>query len=404
MRIQTTFATVAVLCAALCAPALAQQVSPPPPAAAAAAVDPVHLQAVSEMLTAMRVGDMTIAGMRLAPAKTPERREFAEYLLAHISGDDVVRQFAPVYARHVPLAEARELGALFRGPQAQRALAAQLDLFTPPGQARRMSDQEARAAVGAFDASADGARYAAVVKLGLAESNPVLVRWLAQYHERLIGAPLREIAAERAAWVASGMVKAPVPFFPAKVGISYIDGYASLVATAGNRNLYATWKLERDMAALNFGDVMQPDKLLVPANMAHARSIIDDSEKSLEAFLSESDATLAAFRAGLATIRLPGAQDPGSPLTQALEYHMGRSVKFAENQRAMVALMRQAIDYVDARKSTVKVANGGFLFATDAEAQAFNALIAALQREIATGKAIWSKTRADMDQAAKGLL
>jgi hypothetical protein len=109
---------------------------------------------------------------------------------------------------------------------------------------------------------------------------------------------------------------------------------------------------------------------------------------------------LNAFRTALAGIHLPGAEKESSPFARALEYHMGRNVKFAENQRAMVALMRAMLDFVDARKKSVRVNKGVFVFDSNADVAAFNALVASLQREVARGETIWNETRSTIDQAA----
>lgn len=405
MRFLSPIAAAILSCAALCAPVHAQKAPAAPPtviANALPAIDPAHLQAVSEMLDAMQVGELVMAGMRGAKATSPEHRDFNTYMLSHIGKADVLRVFAPVYAREVGADEARRLTALFRQPRAQKAISAQLELLGLPGQVRRLSDQEARALVAAYDASGDGARYSAMVKRGLAAANVAMSHYVAQYLERLVAVPMRAIAAHRQAWQASGMLKEPELFVPEKVGLSYIDAFASLVATAGYRNQHASWTLERDLAALKAADVIAPEKLLLPGNLARARTMVDDADTSLEIFLSATDANVSTFRKALAELRIPGTLGDSTPLTRALEHHMGRNVKFAENQRAIVGQMRRVLDFVEAHKGAIGVKDTTYLFATAADADQYNALIAEMQRLVVQGKAIQAEASAEMAKAADG--
>ncbi|UUZ48407.1 hypothetical protein LP420_37280 [Massilia sp. B-10] len=76
--------------------------------------------------------------------------EFANFILGRMTGADVVREVAPVYARLVPEQEALALAAALRRPVAQKALAVQLALIPLSGKAREQKEKAGRPAVSAF--------------------------------------------------------------------------------------------------------------------------------------------------------------------------------------------------------------------------------------------------------------
>lgn len=391
------------LVAALALPAAAQAdeskvIRTPPPAVT---VDAAHLAAVTEMLEAVHMGEMFLAGARLERPTEPGRVEFANFILGRITGADVVREVAPVYARLVPEQEARALAAALRRPVAQQALAVQLALIPLSGKAREQKEKAGRPAVSAFYATPEAWRIDDIVRRATAPGKEAVARWMVARYEQAVSAPLKAVAARQLAWIEGGMAEGPVLFVPEPTGLPSVDAFSSVLAHAAYRNQHASWQFQRDLAPMAAASILKPAHLLDPAILARSRLMLDEVDIRIEAHLKLSDGNLSQFAAELQALPL-FAQQNAAPFSRALEAQIARGIQFGENQRTMIDLMRRVLVFMAERKGKVRMKGEQLMFDAAGDATLYNALVTDLQREMAVEESFTRETRDKSKRAAEG--
>jgi len=398
------FHLIGALVAALALPAMAQSnpktVPPVEVNVEQVALEASHLRAITALLQAGRIDDMFIATVRREKPTSPGEEEFYAYILTRLSSDVVLAQLAPVYARYVTEKEAGTLsGALLR-PANQRALGAQVDAMALSGKAAEQRNAANSAAFATFYRSAEGKRFVELTRLTKTEVNKAMGQWMRGVVEEIMTGPLKVIAARQVSWVEKGMKEEPEQYVPAVTGLGSVDRFSTVLASAVYRNQHASWQLQRDLAPLADAQVLKPENLAQPKTVVRSLAMLDVLDARLESFLSESSANMTQFVAELRAIPM-FAQDSGR-FTSVLERQMGISVKFAENQRTMVSLMRQVLTFVQQRPGKISAKGSLLMFDNQADVAPYNALVAELKRQMALEESMTSDTQERARRAAEG--
>jgi len=366
------------------------------------AASEAHLAAVRDLLEALRIVDLTLIGMKMGKPKEPNEAEFLAHFLKHVKKEEMTAHYAVAYARHVSAADARSLTAAFRTPTARKMVQYWIDSRTlgkdrlPP-----LSAADAKA-MRAFDFSPAAFKFVALQKQAAPDADAALRKYVGEYHANLFSPGLQALARINAERAQAQVRTEPVMFLPEKTGVSYVDAVMGLVATSAFRNTHATWRVDHDIDALDMSMMLAPKNLASAEQWPKSRAALDQVEQMVEGFMVEVDGNLARFVEGFKSISMPGKQEFQRGFQKGLERHVDWSVRFAENQRAMLDIMRRIIAFVEARKGQVETDGDKLLFRTDADVELYQALVEQLQREFAKGDVLRNEAIGRVTKTAQG--
>lgn len=361
-----------------------------------------HLAAVREMLDALRIIDVTLLGMKAAKPKDPGQAEFLAYFLKRVTKEELTARYAPAYARHVSAADAQRIALAFRTPVARRMMQYQIALQAP-GKERMPAPSAAEVkAMRAFEATPEAHQFADLQRRVTPDATGALGGFITEYHANLYTTGVRAIAARNAERVQSESKAEPVLFVPPKIGISYVDAVMELVANSAFRNAHATWRVDHEIDGLGADQIMAPENLVAPEKLSQSRAALDQIEQKVEAFMIEIETNVAQFTEGFKAINMPGKQEFQRGFQIGLERHVDWSVRFVENQRALVDVMRRTLAFCEARKGQLGLRDGKVLLQSDADVDLYNALVAEIQREVAKGEDIRNESIGRINKAAQG--
>lgn len=374
--------------------------APLAPAVAQTPASEAHLAAVRDMLGSLRIVDMTILGMKKGKPKDPNQAEFLAYFLKHLNKDELADRYAVAYARHVSAADARELAVAFATPAVRKMMQYQIDVHTVGKERMPPLSAADTKAMRAFDVSPDGHKFVEIQKRATADANAALAKLVGEHHAKLFTTGFQAIARNTAERAQSGMQTEPVMFLPEKTGLSYVDNVMRLIATSAFRNTHATWRVDHEIDDLGVATMMAPNSLASAEQRPKSRAALDQIEQKVEGFLIEVDANLAQFTEGFKAVDMPGKQEFMRGFQIGLERHVNWSVRFAENQRAMLDVMRRILAFVEARKGQVEAKDDKLLFQSDADVELYNALFEEMQREVAKSNVIRGEAMGRVAKAA----
>lgn len=373
-----------------------------PGAGYAAPDDPEHQQATREMLRAMRIIDMTRVGFRKVVADKMELKEIIMYADKHVSDEELLDVYVPVYARHVSTAEARKASAAFRNKDTQLALdMAVRQIRNGPAVSTRMTPAQ-RIALETFNRSPWGKWFVDLAGRVSQDSARALQVWMADYHTALFMSGLRGVAQHTQAYAATDRKTAPTAYFPDIVGVSYIDATNLLVAESTAAILKAEWQLDTDLDVLGIEKLLDAATLSSPQKVVAARLTLEQIDAKVEAYIANSDLGLKKTIADLRMIEMPAKDVFHRGLQIGFERRLDWSVRFAENQRAILDVIRRILVFADARKNKISLQDGKMLFETDADVALFKALVAEAQSEDAKGERLRAEAMQRVMDIANG--
>lgn len=383
---------------------LQSQSQSPSPAAGQAPVSEAHLAAVRDMLESLRIIDLTIMGIKLRKPKDTNEAEFFAYFLKHLKKEELTDRYVAVYARHVSTADARSLAAGFRKPAARKVLQYQIDSRTLGKDRAAPLNAADTKAMRAFEFSSDGFKFLDLQKRAGPDAGAALGKLVGEFHGNLFTSGFQALARHNAARAQAEVQTEPVMFLPEKIGISYVDSVMRLIATSAFRNTHATWRVDHEIDALGMTEMMTPPSLVSAEQRPKSRAALDQIEQKVEGFLVEVDANLAQFIESFKSVSMPGKQEFQRGFQIGLERHVNWSVRFAENQRAMLDVMRRILTFVEARQGQVEAKDDKMVFRTDADVELYNALVEEMRREVAKSDTLRGEAIGRMTRAAQGKL
>jgi|GEM_PF-5387277 len=347
----------------------------PVPSASAGAARAQRLAAVADMLDAMGMAEAAIAQFKAAMPPDPARRDMCEHFLAHVDRAELLHHFATALAGDLTEAQARAFAAAFRTPVGRTMVAYQANGSVAGG---LLTAQE-NARVNAFGRTRAGQAYRALQDK-LAEQGPALTgAYFDAYYLVLYSGAVQAMAAERAAHRAAEPGAAPRPFVPVPTGVSHVDAIIGLLADLYYRNGLASWQFDHDLTALGPFAALSPATLAAGTDFPHAREALDQAERLVERYLTTADANLQQFDAGMRAIELPGRAGFSAPVGQVAERQIAQRARFAEQQRAMIGVMRRILALAEANKGKLVVRDGGLLFPSPADAATYHTLMQELE-------------------------
>jgi hypothetical protein len=374
-------------------------------AADADAVAPAHLDALVAMLQAIRVPE-TVKANALASAKaTPANISYVQYMASHVDNEALARAMAPAYAPHISFATATQLTAAFNTPLARKVTRLQMERdrspTTAPGNLLNPKD---RSDWNAFYSGEAARTFIAAHR----KADPEMIRLVRQLIVQQVDQAgmkgLQEIAARAKAWLEAGRVTAPVLFIPEKTGIAHVDQFTSLVATSFWRNTNNGWKIDAELKELGFEEVLLPTSLVTPEKVAKGRFVLDEADAKLAILLRENQSNIDAFRVSLAAIDMPNKEAVAGIIQRAMERNVDDTVRYAENQRAMLGIMRRVLAFAESRMGKLTVKNGVLQLPDDADVALYNGLVAEAKRESARFDAQLGAVVKRIDDLAAGKL
>ena len=180
----------------------------------------------------------------------------------------------------------------------------------------------------------------------------------------------------------------PVLFMPEKVGIGYVDKLTELVATMAFRNAHSAWRIDRELAALGMEAVVAPASLVTPQGIARSKLTLSKVDDKIDTLMRENDATMKLFVDKIAQIDMPGRDEMLIGVRRGMERHLDWCVRFVENQRAIVDVIRRVVAFADARMGKIKLKDDTLVISDDADLRHYNELVAEMKRELVRYEAV----------------
>lgn len=353
----------------------------PMTATAPAGPTPEHLQALAELADAMRVSDLLVAELKSTKPDNAVMADFDARFLAQLGPDEVRRRAAAQYATLFSLSEARELTAQLRSPAGGRAVQL-LSVALTPG-AKRPPSADAAAVRIMRDLMRTGAGKKLIGNWSevKAINSAILNAWRMEYTSTLLKPSLAGIVGARREWIASGGKTEPVLFIPPPTGIGYVDAISDIMGKMAFRTDHGSWQLEKDIDELGIASLLAPKSLADVAGLPQRRAALDRIEQRIERFLTELDANLGQYSKALETVDMPFKALFMQGAQQGIEQQMAAGARVAENQRALIDIIRRILVFAESRKGKFSERKGTLVFAEQADLLAYNALVREAQGE-----------------------
>lgn len=338
----------------------------PAPAAAGAPLSAAYAKDLRAIIDALRIFEfLTAANAEPASLSAPER----DLMLAfrgQLTRADCYAHIEPVMANALTPARAAELAKLmglpvFRKREA-RALAA-------PGARAGLGDySDAEVAelrrIDALPAMLEWRAMQPKLKLAVHQA---FSDWTARYGEQMVEKAmdvLRRLSADMAAARAAGRMDGVTV---GRVGVRFWDQFASLIATSGIRISAASLRLDRELGALGFNDLLEPENLASKARIAHAREVLERAEAALETMLNDVNGAIRDREDGLRSIEFPRKGEYLKSFDREIGQLYAFFVDFGEASRRVLDQYRRVLAFIDERQEGVRLQDGKLVFATDAD-------------------------------------
>jgi hypothetical protein len=226
----------------------------------------------------------------------------------------------------------------------------------------------------------------------------------AQRGRQLMLKGLQAIGAHFKARIDSGTTAEPVLFVPDKVGIAYVDQVTELVARTGFRNTHGAWRIDAELTAIGVETLVVPANLVTPQGVARGKRVLLQCEEKLDTLMRENAETMQTFVTAFQAIDMPEKEHILRGLQLGMERHLDWSVRFVENQRAIVDIMRRVLAFAETRMGKMTINKDGALaMEDDADIALFNGLVAEMQREGARAEAVSAEALQKVKDLADGV-
>lgn len=352
---------------------------------------PEHVQALAELVGAFGVQNALRAVVQSQPAGSAVLADFQARFLTQFSDAEAQRRAALAYAPLFSQSEALELARAMRTHAAQAA----------GGTRARAPEAAARQLSHALQHTTAGKKWLANAS-AMDKANAALVRqWQMEYAVRLLKPSLAATIAVRQARIARGNTDEPTRFLPPPTGVAWVDRYSALMADVAFNTDHATWQLDQDLGALGITTLLTPQSLTDAANAGKRRAVLDAIETKVEQFLVEVNANLARHASELEALDMPFKDDFMLGARRGREGQLATCARVAENQRAVLDVMRRMLAFAESRQGKMSEREGKLVFKEEADRAAYLALVADARREGARNEQLRAAAAAGLDKAAE---
>jgi len=375
---------------ALSSPAPASAQLAPGPGAApqrAPAADAVQLDAIAQMLTAMKLPALLRYQMTHTPGMSQEKREVFQHMATHVSDQEIAGLLAPAYANHLSTSEAQQVAAYYRSSAGQRRADAMLVRSGAlGGTAQELYTDKEVAEYKRIDA------LPGVHSMGLAQKQiteqigRAFADWSARYYAGYRNkAMTRIIAVMQDAMAHGDAARVPEPLFEPS-GMPALDKLMNIIGRNCIQMAQQTHSMQKDIDSYNINQAITPARLADVNGIAQSRKDIGMADQRMERYLSDVMAQLQQYRAQVAEF----AQDPMARenMDKEIAPVYTLMLRLAEVQRALFDVFNRVLGFAESRQGRIEARDGRLVFKDEADRAPLNELMLQLQKVVAEAQQV----------------
>jgi hypothetical protein len=368
----------------------------------AVVADTAQLDAIAQMLTAMKIPALLRHQMLHIPTQSQEKREVFQYMATHASDQDISKVLAPVYANYLTASEALQVAAYYRSSSGQRRADSLLirggalggspqDLYT---------DKEV-AEYKRIDAL-PGVRSMGAAQKQLTESaGRALAEWSTRYYAGYRNKAMTRIAAIMRDALAQGeAARLPEPLVEPS-GMAMLDKLMDIIARNCVQIAHKTTAMQKDVNSYGINNAITPARLVDAKGIAQSRTALIQADQRMERYLTDVMAQLEQYRSQVAEFAPDAKARANMDNEIAPAYTL--MVRLAEVQRAMFDVFGRILDFSESRLGRIQLRDGRLVYLDEADPAPMQELMAQLQKVVVEAQQVAGDGKKMSDGAMSAL-
>ena len=374
-------------------------------------ITPEHKAAINHMLQAFHVEELMRFGMQKGfdnlNATDPESAAFAHELMNSITPDQIVEKLVPVYAKFYSSENAQATARFFETPagikmcnamlqdlsQGKKRFALEKIPFSPSEQKTItvFSQSPAGRAFGQSQAKINEEGTLAVRAMLL----DVIQRKMKQAFAPVVKAYDENLS--------GGVASAAIAPAYTKANPNIFDRIAAITMDSARQSQALAARYQEDLHTYGAEGLLTPQNLVSQTAITDGKSKIQHMGDNLDQYLQASDDLRKNFFEKFNALPLPSkfkdAFLKASEKSQAQIYD--ESIRYAENQRALLELYQRMLDFAEARLGKVTIRDNVLTFSEQSDLEIYRTLVAQIKVESEKENALVAEGRDRMKQSVQ---
>ncbi|HYD59413.1 MAG TPA: DUF2059 domain-containing protein [Noviherbaspirillum sp.] len=359
------------------------------------AVKSEHLDTVKRMMRSMSMSELVLEGARNSieanRATNPDRAEALSKWLDNMTPEAITDRIAPIYAKHVSQADAEALARFFHSATGRKFFALIRESAgsngIPPHLAARLTAAE-RAAIANFERGRAMQNFNMARPALTAEVKRELGEWW-----QSLGAPTTAPAyAQRLAAILESQLNEGQPGNsisrseanrPTDPASDYMEKFISLAEESGNRVTQSRNTYSAKLEQLDLPSLLVPENLVSKDRLRTGQEVLGRFEDLLEVQLATINREHEDLHRKVKALEGPSAvrAEALAGFERGLAKNLDWYIRFGENQRTLIELMRRILELSESRFGKISVLEKRLIFEYQADLEVFRSLSRKLTAE-----------------------
>ena len=363
-----------------------------------AAVDSARLDAVAQMLIAMKIPLLLRYQMTHTPNLAPDRREVFQHIATHVNDQDISMVLAPAYANYLTTGEAQQVAAYYRSSSGQRRADAMLARNGAlGGGAQELYTDKEVAEYKRIDALPGMRALGAAQKQLTEQGGRALAEWSTRYYAGYRSKAMLQVAAIMRDTMAQGeALRLPKPLLEPS-GMPLLDKVMDIIARNCVQIAQKTHAMQKDVDNYGINQAITPARLADARGIAQSRADIGKADQRMERFLSDVMAQLEQYRTQVAEFATDAKARESMDNAIAPAYTL--MVRLAEVQRAMFDVFGRILDFAESRQGRIEVRDGRLVFLDETDRAPMHELMLQLQKVVQDAQSVAGEGQKMSDNA-----
>jgi hypothetical protein len=362
------------------APASAQLIPGEAPPRTAIA-DTAQLDAIAQMLTAMKIPTLLRHQMLHTPVPSQEKREVFQHMATHATDQEISKVLAPVYANYLTASEALQAAAYYRSSSGQRRADALLIRGgVLSGTPQELYTDKEVAEYKRMDALPGVRSMGAAQKKLTENAGRALAEWSTRYYAGYRNKAMARIAAIMGDSIAQGeAARLPEPLIEPS-GMATLDKLMDIIARNCVQIAHMTTAMQKDVNSYGINNAITPARLVNAKGIAQSRTALSQADQRMERYLTDVMTQLEQYRSQVAEFAPDAKARVNMDNEIAPAYTL--MVRLAEVQRAMFDVFGRVLDFSESRLGRIELRDGRLVYQDEADRAPMQELMAQLQKVV----------------------
>ncbi len=287
----------------------------------------------------------------------------------------------PVYAKHVPQAQAVQLASILGQAPLRRVHHYLAEREMVPAAKKPSLGQNEYAMVSSVDSTPSMRAWRAAQPQIAADLKKALRTWIVAYYKGIDDRAAVSVKKAIDAIVAGGNT-----IQMDWVGIPSYDKLIKALLEAQLSAARATRDYEAGLDEIKLNEVLLPANVVGKAEIQRGRTALDDSERLLERLIGATETAIREREDATRRIDFAGKQQFLHKFEQTQIKSYSKVVKFGEAQRRVINALRAHLDFYESRHGRFKVEGNVLLYETEEDLRLANELSKDLDAAILAAK------------------